>query len=229
MTWVILVLVLVAAIAGPGLWVKRVLAKYSQPADRYREQGSGGQLARHLLDQFGLSDVGVEETQAGDHYDPEARKVRLTPGNFSGHSLTAVTVATHEVGHAIQHDRGEPLFEARQRLVRASISGQKLGSILLIGAPVIILLTRAPSAGLLMALGAFATMGLATLVHLVTLPVELDASFKKALPILEKGNYLHEGDLVHARKILKAAALTYVAGSLASLLNLGRWLTVLRR
>ena len=72
-------------------------------------------------------------------------------------------------------------------------------------------------------------MASATLVHLVTLPVELDASFNKALPILESGQYLHEGDLPHAHRILKAAALTYVAASLASLLNLGRWLAVLRR
>ncbi len=229
MTWALLALILVGIIAGPGVWVKRVLAKYSKPEDRYREQGTGGELARHLLDRFGLETVGVEETEAGDHYDPEARKVRLTPGNYRGHSLTAITVATHEVGHALQQARGESLFEARQRLVKASISGQKLGSVLLIGAPVIMLVTRAPSAGLLMALGAFATMGLGTLAHLVTLPVELDASFKKALPILQKGNYLHDGDLPHARKILKAAALTYVAGSLASLLNLGRWLAVLRR
>ena len=72
-------------------------------------------------------------------------------------------------------------------------------------------------------------MALGTLVHLVTLPVELDASFNKALPILENGNYLRSGDLPHARKILRAAALTYVAGSLASLLNLARWLAFLRR
>jgi Zn-dependent membrane protease YugP len=73
------------------------------------------------------------------------------------------------------------------------------------------------------------SMALGTIVHLVTLPVELDASYGKALPLLKEGNYLHEGDLRHAQRILKAAALTYVAGSLASLLNLGRWLAVLRR
>jgi Zn-dependent membrane protease YugP len=75
----------------------------------------------------------------------------------------------------------------------------------------------------------FASMATSTLVHLVTLPVELDASFNKALPVLEEGNFLQQGDLPNARRILKAAALTYFAGSLASLLNLGRWLAVLRR
>ena len=67
-----------------------------------------------------VSGVGVEATEMGDHYDPQARKVRLSPANYSGHSLTAVTVATHEVGHAIQHARGEVLFDYRQRLVRAA-------------------------------------------------------------------------------------------------------------
>ena len=71
--------------------------------------------------------------------------------------------------------------------------------------------------------------GASTVFSLITLPVELDASFNKALPILESGQYLHDGDIPHAQRILKAAAFTYVAASLASLLNLGRWLAVLRR
>ncbi len=91
------------------------------------------------------------------------------------------------------------------------------------------LIARVPQASLGILLLAVASMALGTLVHLVTLPVELDASYGKALPILEQGNYLQDGDLPHARRILKAAALTYVAGSLASLLNLGRWIAVLRR
>ncbi|UCG73519.1 MAG: zinc metallopeptidase [Chromatiales bacterium] len=229
MLWLILGLLLLVAIVAPGFWVRRVLQKYSEPADRYREQGTGGALARHLLDRFELSGVGVEATEMGDHYDPQARKVRLSPANYSGHSLTAVTVATHEVGHAIQHARGEVLFDYRQRLVRAAMTGERLGSVMLLTAPILVLLTKLPQAGLLMLLLAVGSMALGTLVHLVTLPVELDAGFNKALPILEDGNYLRSGDLPHARRILKAAALTYVAGSLASLLNLGRWLVILRR
>jgi Zn-dependent membrane protease YugP len=229
MIWVVLILLLVACAALPGLWVKRVLAKYSEPADRYLDKGSGAELARHLLDRFELAGIKVEETAGGDHYDPEAKAVRLSPGNYSGHSLTAVTVAAHEVGHAIQDARGELLFRSRQRLVRAAIKGERIGSILLIGAPVVMLLTRMPQAGILMLIVAVGSMALGTLVHLVTLPVELDASYNKALPMLEDDGYLYDGDRPHARRILKAAALTYVAGSLASLLNLGRWLMVLRR
>jgi len=209
--------------------VKWVMHKYSQPADRYRQQGTGGELARHLLDTFDLADVKVEQTASGDHYDPTERVVRLSADNYAGCSLTAVTVAAHEVGHALQDARGEALFETRQRLVKAAAQSDRVSRVLLFAIPVVLILLKVPQAGFLLLLLAVASMAMGTIVHLVTLPVELDASFGKALPVLEKGNYLHEGDLPHARRILKAAALTYVAGSLASLLNLGRWIAVLRR
>jgi hypothetical protein len=80
-----------------------------------------------------------------------------------------------------------------------------------------------------MAIIGLASMGIATLVHLVTLPVEFDASFGKALPILKQGQYVEPGDEAAVRRVLRAAAFTYVAGSLASLLNLARWLAFLRR
>lgn len=224
-----LVIVLLLAVAAPGLWVKRVLAKYSQPADRYKNRGTGAELARHLLDRFELKDVAVEITPAGDHYDAQAKAVRLMEDKYNGSSLTAVTVAAHEVGHAIQDARNEPLFRRRQSLAVLAARVQQFGSIILLAAPVVMLLTRAPGLGLGFVAVAIGSMLMASVVHLITLPVELDASFNKALPLLEEGAYLREGDLPHARTILRAAALTYVAASLASLLNLGRWLAVLRR
>ncbi|USD62867.1 zinc metallopeptidase [Vibrio sp. SCSIO 43140] len=229
MLWIILLILIATVVFGPGLWVKHVMEKYSQPADRYREQGSGAELARHLLDSFGLDNVDVEETTQGDHYDPAAKAVRLTPNNYSGHSLTAVTVAAHEVGHAIQDSRRETLFLARQKLVKTAIIGERIAGLMLVAAPVVLMLTRVPQAGAITIMIGVVSMALSTLVHLLTLPVEFDASYGKALPILQKGNYLHDGDLKHAEKILKAAALTYVAASLTSLLNLGRWIAVLRR
>ncbi|MGR5092062.1 zinc metallopeptidase [Vibrio maritimus] len=229
MLWIILLILIATVVFGPGLWVKHVMEKYRQPADRYREQGSGAELARHLLDSFGLDNVDVEETTQGDHYDPAAKAVRLTPNNYSGHSLTAVTVAAHEVGHAIQDSRRETLFLARQKLVKTAIIGERIAGLMLVAAPVVLMLTRVPQAGAITIMIGVVSMALSTLVHLLTLPVEFDASYGKALPILQKGNYLHDGDLKHAEKILKAAALTYVAASLTSLLNLGRWIAVLRR
>ncbi|WP_394244125.1 zinc metallopeptidase [Vibrio astriarenae] len=229
MFWIVILLIIATCVFFPGLWVKHVMEKYSQPADRYRQQGSGGELARHLLDSFDLHHVSVEETSDGDHYDPGAKAVRLTPNNYSGYSLTAVTVAAHEVGHAIQDSRREALFLARQKLVKTAMVGERIAGIMLVAAPLVLMLTRLPQAGVITIVIGVASMALSTLVHLLTLPVEFDASYGKALPILQKGSYLHDGDLAYAEKILKAAALTYVAASLTSLLNPGRWIAVLRR
>ena len=229
MVFVLLSVLLLAGIAIPGLWIRQVLHKYSEPADRYRSKGSGGELARHLLDRFDLQEVAVETTPAGDHYDPEAKAVRLMEDRFHGHSLTAITIAAHEVGHAIQDARGETLFRNRQRLAKFAAHAQRIGGVVLLAAPVAMVVTRAPGLGAAFLAVAIGSMLAGTVVHLLTLPVELDASFAKALPILEEGQYLHDGDLPHANRILRAAAFTYVAASLASLLNLGRWLAVLRR
>jgi len=106
---------------------------------------------------------------------------------------------------------------------------QKLGAGILMAAPFVGMLTRAPIISLLMILGGLMSLGATTLVHLVTLPTELDASFKRAMPMLEKGDILKPVDLPHARRLLKAAALTYLSASLASLLNIARWWALLRR
>jgi Zn-dependent membrane protease YugP len=229
MVTILFALILIAGIAIPGFWVKRVLHKYSEPHDRYRDRGSGAELARHLLDRFDLQHVAVEIAPTGDHYDPEARAVRLVEDRYHGHSLTAITVAAHEVGHAIQDARSERLFRNRQHLAKLAVRGQQIGSLVMLAAPVVMLVSRSPGLGLGFLAIAVGSMLVGTLVHLITLPVELDASFGKALPILQDGGYLHDGDLPHANRILKAAAMTYVAASLASLLNVGRWLAVLRR
>lgn len=218
---------LIAVIWLPGWWVRRTLTHYSQPADRYF--GSGAMLARHLLDKHGLADVKVEEIQTGDHYDPASGTVRLSTGNYNSHSLTAITVAAHEVGHAIQHAEGYAPLRVREQLVGLALVGQKLGALIMIAAPAIALIARHPAPGLLMAVAGLLSMGLAAVVHLVTLPTEFDASFRRALPMLQRGAYLHEADYPHARRILKAAALTYVAQSLMSLLNIAAWLRLLRR
>jgi hypothetical protein len=207
--------------------VQRVLARYNrQPEKNF--PGTGGELARHLLARFNLDDVGVERTDIGDHYDPATRCVRLTPDKFDGKTLTAITVAAHECGHALQHAGAEPLFALRSRLAASSVWAARIGSFLLFAAPLLALLAHAPSPALLSVLGGFLIMGFGVVVQLVTLPVELDASFRKALPVLEAG-YLEAEQVPAARRILRAAAWTYVAASLASLLNFWRWLAVLRR
>ena len=224
---VLILLILALIFVGPQLWVKRVFAQYRQNRDDF--PGTGSELARHLLDRFNLHHVKVETTPLGDHYDPEAKVIRLTQDNFGDKSLTAATVAAHEVGHALQ-DQAEyqPLIE-RTRLVRVAQGAEKIGAFVMFGIPIVAGLTRAPAAGLLVFLAGIATMGIGTLIHFLTLPVEWDASFNRALPVLEKGGYLSREDLYGARRILRAAALTYLAGSLASLLNLWRWIAMMRR
>jgi len=224
---IVAVLVLLAVLWGPQLWVQQVLRRYHQKPE-VNFPGSGGELARHLLDRFGLDEVKVEATDRGDHYDPEQRAVRLSQDKLDGRTLTAITVAAHEVGHALQHAAGESWFHWRHRLAVVAVWGQRGGSLLMLLTPLVALLLRLPAPAMLTFLAGFLMMGLGVVVQLVTLPVELDASFRKALPLLEDG-YLTPAQRPAARRILRAAAWTYVAGSLASLLNLWAWLRVLRR
>lgn len=218
----LLVVVLIALLVfGPQWWIKRTLKKYAQPEDRYG--GSGAELARHLLDEAGLQQVTVERTEAGDHYDPAARAVRLSPLCFDGRSLTAITVAAHEVGHAMQHRDGDRMLELRGKLAMVVVRGQQLALVLMLAAPVVALVTRAGVLMWLMIAFAFGIQLLGTIMQFVTLPVEWDASFGRALPTLSRLNILHPGDQRHARRLLRAAAFTYVAGSLFSLLLLVRW------
>jgi hypothetical protein len=225
---VIIIIFLIALVFGPQWWARYTFRRYGEALPRI--PGTGGELARHLLDEYQMSDVPVEKTEkGGDHYDPEQRVVRLSPDNYDRNSLTAVAVAAHEVGHAIQHQRNESKLALRTRLVKLAQSTQQLGAAAMFLLPVAVAITRAPSAGLIMAAVGLVSMATATLVHLVTLPVELDASFGKALPILMGGHYIQAEDETAVRRVLRAAAFTYVAGSLASLLNLARWLAFLRR
>lgn len=227
MHFVLLAAFFVAIVFGPGLWVQHVMRRYSEPDDRY--PGTGAELARHLLTRHGLEAVRVERTDTGDHYDPNAKAVRLTPANFDGRSLTAITVAAHEVGHALQDKQGFGPLRWRTRLVAATRNIERLGAGLLIASPFLGLVTRAPSVGILVFIGGLLSLGSSTLVHLVTLPTELDASFVRALPMLRRGDYLERADRPHARRILMAAALTYISASLMSLLNIARWWAILRR
>lgn len=222
----VLIALLLAAIFGPQVWVGHVMRRYG--AERPDFPGTGGELAEHLIARHGLDGVRVETTGEGDHYDPRTRTVRLSRETRDGRSLTAVAVAAHEVGHALQHAREEKGLKLRQSLVSVAAATDTVASVFFLAAPVLTVIARSPLALLAMAGIGIALLAVRVLVHLVTLPVEFDASFGKALPILRAGNYLSERDLSGAQGVLRAAALTYVAGALASLLDLARWIRVLR-
>ncbi|MFT5451208.1 MAG: Zn-dependent membrane protease YugP [Enterobacterales bacterium] len=223
----ILLLILVLIILGPQWWVKWIINHHQKDLDRI--PGTGGELAVHLLKQLKITDVEVESTDQGDHYDPTAMKVRLSEANYSGRSLAAVAIAAHEVGHAIQHKQQMPLFRWRGRLVMFAIATEKLGVMALMAIPFVGTLFRVPHPIIALFAVGIGSLLVGVIVQLITLPVETDASFNKALPLLIKGQYIEAGDEKAVKKILRAAAMTYVAATLASILNVWRWFAILRR
>lgn len=209
---------------GPQAWIKSTMKKHG--AERQDFPGTGGELARHLLDQAGLQAVKVERIPEGDHYSPVDKAVRLSASNFDGKSVTAVAVAAHEVGHALQHADGYGPLMMRQKLAGYAIAIQRTGSILLMATPIIYMLTRSPVILIAEIAAAFGIMLSTVVIHAVTLPTEFNASFKRALPILSQ--HLPADDMPGATSVLKAAAFTYVASALVTLLDITRWLRVLR-
>ncbi|HEX6001632.1 MAG TPA: zinc metallopeptidase [Hyphomicrobiaceae bacterium] len=223
----IVVLALVLGLAMlPQMWVRNVIARHS--ADRADFPGTGGELARHLLDEMKLTGVKVEETKDGDHYDPDAKAIRLLPQHFRGRSLAALVIAAHETGHAMQDATRYPPLKARTRLAKQAATIQRIGAVVMLAAPIMMALAKSPYA-LLFELGIGALiLGSAVLMHAYTLPVELDASFRRALPVLKAGKYIPDRDLPAARQLLTAAAFTYVAAAAMSVLDVMRWLRLLR-
>jgi Zn-dependent membrane protease YugP len=218
-------LLVLAIIFGPQLWIRRVLVQHG--GQRLDFPGTGAELARHLLDEAGLQAVAVEETDKGDHYDPEARTVRLLPQHHGGRSVAAVAIAAHEVSHAVQHARGEPSFARRVALVSRLIWVERIAGGTLLLAPIVFMLAKSPVLLALEIAAGVALLGVRVVVHAVTLPVEFDASFGKALPVLERGRYLSDADMPAARSVLRAAAWTYVAAALMTLLDVARWFRII--
>ena len=218
-------LLVLAVIFGPQLWIRRVLAQHG--GERPDFPGTGAELARHLLDEAGLQAVPVEETDKGDHYDPQTRTVRLLPQHHDGRSVAAVAIAAHEVSHAVQHARGEPSFARRVALVGRLIWVERIAGGMLLLAPIVFMLVKSPALLALEIAAGVALLGVRVVVHAVTLPVEFDASFGKALPVLERGRYLSGADVPAARSVLRAAAWTYVAAALMTLLDVARWFRII--
>lgn len=214
------VALLFGLVFGPQWWVRRVMTQHA--TERPDLPGTGGELARHLLDLAQLQHVPVEIAPA-DHFDPAANVVRLSPENHDGRSITAVAVAAHEVSHALQHAAGDRLLAARAAFAQIVSRVELAAGLVMLTAPFVLAVVKSPALlGVQLAVG-LALLSVRLVLHLLTLPVELDASFRRALPILETGRYLDAGDLLGARSVLRAAALTYVASSLVSLLNIARF------
>ncbi|MCB1059062.1 MAG: zinc metallopeptidase [Calditrichaeota bacterium] len=216
-------MVLILPALGLAMWAQhKVRGTYQQFSEvRSRLGMTGQQVARRILDQNGLQDVEVEPIagQLTDHYHPNDRKVRLSEGIYGSTSLSALAVAAHEVGHALQHKVGYAPMSLRASLVPAANIGSMAAM------PLFFIGLLVPSISWLMDLGILFFAG-AVIFHLITLPVEFDAS-RRAIAILGNGTFLAPDEVQGAKKVLNAAAWTYVAAATMSLLQMLR-LIILR-
>lgn len=207
-------LVIVGALLclGASAMVNSTMNRYSKV--RNMRGMSGSDAARRILDAEGLHHVKVECINSGDHYDPRAEVVRLSTDNYYGATVTAVAVAAHECGHALQHAHGYAPLRLRTSLVPVVNIGSKLGlPLILIG----VLLSWKQT---LIQIGIWA-FALAVLFQLVTLPVEFNAS-SRALVKAEQYGLLTTEENAGGKKVLRAAAMTYVAAAASSILQLLR-------
>ncbi len=223
----IVVLILLAGallVALPQFWVHDTIERHA--GNRPDLGGTGAEFARHALDRMKLRHVKVEVTEQGDHYDPESRAVRLQRRFHDGRSVSAIAIAAHEVGHAMQHAIGLPMFERRLAAARQAHVLGMIAQAFVWSAPLLLILNKS-AAALLLNIAGFGGMALVSFVlQILTLPVEFDASFNRALPLLKEGRFLKGSDLGAARQLLRAAAYTYVAGLVRGVLvlpGLGRF------
>ncbi len=202
---------LILGLAVQG-WLRSTFSKNSRvPVASGR---SGADVAREILDRNGLQNVPVQPSKAGplsDHYDPRTRGVFLSEAVYSGRSVAATAVAAHEVGHAIQHAKAYVPMTIRSAIWPVAAFGSQAWFFILLAG---------------MIFGAFGLVQLALIVfaavivfQLVTLPVEFNAS-RRAMANIREYGLVNEGEAVAARQTLTAAAMTYVAGALASISQL---------
>ncbi len=210
-SYLMLMLFIMAISYGAQWYLTSTFGRFSKI--RNGRNLTGAEVARDILDANGLTDVEVKPVagQLTDHYDPRSRVVCLSEPNFNSASLSALAVAAHECGHAIQHKQGYSMLNLRAAMVPVVNIGAQFGPwIIFLG-----ILIRIPAVAWIGVLGLVAALAF----HAVTLPVEFDAS-ARALKILEGNGYLTKQENAGAKSVLTAAALTYVAGAIAALMTL---------
>jgi Zn-dependent membrane protease YugP len=218
-SWLLFIVMIGVSLLVQG-YLTRTYGRWSRV--RNARDLTGAEVARDILDRNGLGHVRVEAVPGtlSDHYDPIAKVVRLSEGNYAQPSLAALAVAAHEVGHALQDARSYAPLVARARLFPVLAIGANFGPMLVL-------------AGLFLAMPSLAWLGViafggAVLFHLVTLPVEFDAS-RRALAVLSGNGYLSREEVGGARSVLNAAALTYVVGFAMALAQLVQYLGILNQ
>jgi uncharacterized protein len=189
MSYILLGIVVIAIIFGPNLWVKYVLKKYNKQNEALG--GTGRELARYLLDAADLQIVQVKEGLAGqNYYDPSSQDITIEKAFLDAKSVTALAIAAHECAHAVQHKNDEKLFKARIAYIQKTALFDKIAYGILLTSPLLFAYSYNPRLLLFQFLLGVAFMSVRLGVHLLTLPVEWDASFAKALPALENANVL---------------------------------------
>jgi len=218
--WWLLIPAIVLGMIAQSM-VRSTYAKYKKVGTR--SGITGAELARRILDAQNLQNVPVQDVagELTDHYDPRSRTLRLSRSVGRGRSVAALGIAAHESGHAIQHSRSYAPLAIRNTVYPVASFGSKLGPIVVLG-------------GLLFGIGEpLITIGIvlfavAVAFSILTLPVEFNAS-SRAMQLLEGSGTMTQGELEGARKVLNAAAMTYVAAALASILTLLRLVLISRR
>ena len=210
-------LILVVPALLISLWAQfKVSSTFNRYNDVFSRRGyTAAQIARTILDANGLQNVRIERVtgKLTDHYDPRANVIRLSDSVYDSTSVAAIGVAAHESGHAVQYAVGYSPIKLRNAVIPLTNIGSTLSMpLLLLG----LIFSFRP-----LVIGGILLFSLVALFQLITLPVEFNAS-NRALQILQTGNYLSDEELVGARKTLSAAAMTYVAALLVSLMQLLR-------
>ena len=201
--------------AVPGLWVNYTLNKYDDALPNM--PFTAKEFGLNLLKEQNLDEVNIEDTKIGDHYDTVSKTVRVKPDRLDKKSITSITVMCHEIGHAIQHKENYPPLIRRQKIISKTEWLNKLSSLLLYAGIPTILATGAIPFIRVCVIIIFASILINVVSHLITLDVELDASFKRAMPILE--NKIPKEYHSSCKSILRVCAFTYVIGSLTTILN----------
>lgn len=216
--------ILILSLALGGItqwWVKSSFRRYSEVP--FATGQTGAQVARSMLDANGLSHVTIERVagELSDHYDPRADVLRLSPAVHDGRSIASAGVACHEAGHALQHARGFVFARVRSSLVPAAQLGSNMAF------PLIFL-------GIFMNFAGLVSVGVAlfagaVLFQIVTLPVEFDASRRALANISSSGAVVASDQVDGARRVLTAAAMTYLAAALVAVLQLLYFIGLSRR
>lgn len=206
--------------------VNSTYKKYSQMSNR--KGLTARQVARQILDENGLYDVQIEHISGNltDHYDPKAKVIRLSDSVDNSTSVAAIGVAAHEVGHAIQHATDYTPIKVRSALVPITNFGSSISMVLIMIGLVLVGLTETGTLGFTIAIVGLLAYCLVAVFQIVTLPVEFNAS-NRALKTLNERGILYSDEVPMAKKVLSAAAMTYVAALVSTLSTILRLLVII--